>query len=82
MFSFGSKNTEINKKYNRKSIIFFLYYKMFLSETPNAVIPTRFIMPYNMFCRQSGQREFVVLPMIMQSNRIRGGQKLKLIEKS
>ena len=34
MFSFGSKNTEINKKYNRKSIIFFLYYKMFLSETP------------------------------------------------
>ncbi len=47
---------------------------------PNTTIPARLFMPYNMFCRQSGRREFIVLPMIMQSNRIRGGQKLKLIE--
>ena len=53
---------------------------MFLCEPPNAAIPTRFIMPYNMFCRQSGQRGFMVLSMIMQSYRIKGGQKLKLIE--
>lgn len=82
MFSFGSKNTEIYKKYNNLINIFLFFYKYYNVMPPNTTIPAKLFMPYNMFCRQSGRREFIVLPMIMQSNRIRGGQKLKLIEKS